>query len=223
MGPCGLYNPAAVGQSAGHGNPTAQRGGDLCGAAALGLPAGDWTPPTTDRICLGEGRESGRCAATWLPPARVARMDETSPSRYAGGSRRRAAWQRLRRGTLSSPPLVWVAGRLIVRSSQHHPRNAMSRSSGTTHSGRSPRDARNILSNALRVCFTRVSWLAPARWGVRTTFSSDSTGSDGDGGSVGNTSSPAPAMRLLTSASCKAGKSITGPRLQLISTAWGCR
>src|SRR6516164_1194052 len=103
-----------------------------------------------------------------------------------------------------------------------HDFSATSRSSGTTHSGRSPRDTRSTLSNALRVCFTRVSRLAPARCGVTTTLSSDSTGSDGDGGSEGNTSSPAPAILPLVSASCSAGKSITGPRLQLINTACGC-
>src|SRR5579863_9712382 len=65
-----------------------------------------------------------------------------------------------------------------------HDFSTMSRSSGTTHSGVSPRDARSTLSNALRVCFTRVSRLAPARCGVSTTLSSDSTGSDGEGGSV---------------------------------------
>ena len=63
--------------------------------------------------------------------------------------------------------------------------------------------------------------LADATWGVTTTFSIASSGLSGSGGSCSSTSSPAPAIVPLRSASMSARSSMIGPRAVLTITAVG--
>src|SRR5437879_719761 len=100
-------------------------------------------------------------------------------------------------------------------------RHTKLRSSGITHIGLRPAWTRRMLSKALRNDLAQYSHVGPAVCGVIVMVSTLSRGLSFEGGSSTITSRPAPAMRLVMSALCRAISSTTGPRHVFTSTAVG--
>src|SRR5437660_9397763 len=100
-------------------------------------------------------------------------------------------------------------------------RHTKLRSSGITHIGLRPAWTRRMLSKALRNALAQFSHVGPAVCGVIVMVSTLSRGLSFEGGSSTITSRPAPAMRLVMSALCRAISSTTGPRHVLTRMAVG--